>query len=269
MRDKACEKLKSKSGASLVLVLVLFLLCAMISSVVVMAAASGAGRSAHRERQQQGYLSLTSAAELLAAEMKDAGSFVAVETTDDYACNETLTQRLSRKYTNGQLLDAGGVHADADKVRSANTDSLKGTLQGILGYAGSQIYVKRAPSYSSTFTIHADDAAGRFADVYAVFEMDADYHIRLTLKLTPDETGRDDGAQSVASAYAMTLYFTAAQTPSTSQSTITCRHEISYTQVQVNGSKDHTVIANVDLEGEKTVNQTAVSWSLSKVSKGG
>ena len=81
--NRLLTKLKSKSGASLLLVLVLFFLCVMISSVIVAAATSGASRNANRERQQQGYLSITSAVELSLEEIKNAGKFVGKEETVD------------------------------------------------------------------------------------------------------------------------------------------------------------------------------------------
>lgn len=273
MRERALKKLKSKSGSSLVLVLVLFLLCVMISSVVVMAAATGASRNASRKTQQQGYLSVISAAKLFAKEMESAGSFVGAETTEDYACNNTLSKKISfsTAYLNAELVYPNTAHTDIDKERSvASTTTLDGAFQDLIKAACAQIYVNKQSSYTSTFTIAAVDE--RFADVYGTFVMDANYDITVTLKLALDFSGTDDGTGVVAdaSAYAMTLYYKGATTAHNEAPELICTHDIYYTTEPADGSVGVTAIRyGAELTGRKTIDYTEVTWTRSSVKKGG
>lgn len=66
------EKLKSQRGASILLALLFFLLCAMVGASVLMAAASNAGRSRSSREEQQKYLTLSSALQLVCDELTAA-----------------------------------------------------------------------------------------------------------------------------------------------------------------------------------------------------
>lgn len=84
------EKLKSQRGASILLALLFFLLCAMVGASVLMAAASNAGRSRISREEQQKYLTLSSALQLVCDELTAAeykGTYtvktISVNGTDD------------------------------------------------------------------------------------------------------------------------------------------------------------------------------------------
>ena len=64
------EKLSNNRGASLIFALLVFLLCAFAGAAALTAAASNAGRFTHAEHDQQNYLSVASAAELLREELE-------------------------------------------------------------------------------------------------------------------------------------------------------------------------------------------------------
>lgn len=66
------EKLRSESGASILLALLFFLLCAMVGASVLMAAASNAGKSRSGREEQQKYLTLSSAMQLVCDELTSA-----------------------------------------------------------------------------------------------------------------------------------------------------------------------------------------------------
>lgn len=68
---KIREKLRSESGASILLALLFFLLCAMVGASVLMAAASNAGKSRSNREEQQKYLTLSSALQLVCDELTD------------------------------------------------------------------------------------------------------------------------------------------------------------------------------------------------------
>lgn len=66
------EKLRSESGASILLALLFFLLCTMVGASVLMAAASNAGKSRSGRVEQQKYLTLSSAMQLVCDELTAA-----------------------------------------------------------------------------------------------------------------------------------------------------------------------------------------------------
>ena len=70
------KKLKNNSGASVLLALGLFIICTMISSVVIAAAAGGSSRNVKRVEQQKEYLSISSAAQAVMAEMQKLEKYV-------------------------------------------------------------------------------------------------------------------------------------------------------------------------------------------------
>lgn len=73
------EKLNSNAGASMILALGLMLVCVIVSSIIVPAAASGLSRNNKRTAQQREYLAISSAAELIVEELKEAGMYVGKE----------------------------------------------------------------------------------------------------------------------------------------------------------------------------------------------
>lgn len=63
------RKLKSRRGASILIALLLFLLCAFVGGAVLVAAYQNASRSTALRREQQNYLAVSSAAQLLKDEV--------------------------------------------------------------------------------------------------------------------------------------------------------------------------------------------------------
>lgn len=63
------KKLNSTRGASLIFALLIFMLCAFAGAAALTAAAANAGRFSHAEHDQQQYLSVASAMDLLRGEM--------------------------------------------------------------------------------------------------------------------------------------------------------------------------------------------------------
>lgn len=63
------KKLQSKRGSSMILAMALMLVCVMISSVILAAAASGSTRNTNRDEQQQAYLAISSATDLIVADL--------------------------------------------------------------------------------------------------------------------------------------------------------------------------------------------------------
>ena len=67
--ERIAEKLKSKSGVSVVLAMVFLLLCVMVGASVLVAAASNAGRTRSNRQEQQLYLTLSSALQLITEDL--------------------------------------------------------------------------------------------------------------------------------------------------------------------------------------------------------
>lgn len=268
MGSRIYEKLKSKSGASFIIVLILFFLCVMVSSVVVAAATSGASRDVNRKEQQQAYLSMISALELIVAEMKveEAGiSFVGVEVTKDFGCNTSGSKKLPAAYElvkndpcEDELVENGG----AVKSVAYEKTNLECAFKDLLLEACTQMYESQNQNilqtdYTAKFTIHANDE--RFTDVYCVFTMDRNYHIKLTMKLTADDTE--------TKSYAMTLNFTGQTQLSTESETLSCTHKIKTSVEQGDGSLGDD-IKPLELDGVLTKTYTTVTWDLPTVKKG-
>lgn len=70
--ERLGKKLRSESGASILLGLLIFLVCVMVGSSVFAAAASNAGKAKSNRVEQQKYLTLSSAIQLVADEIQQA-----------------------------------------------------------------------------------------------------------------------------------------------------------------------------------------------------
>lgn len=103
------KKLKNNSGASVLLALGLFIICTMISSVVIAAAAGGSSRNVKRVEQQKEYLSISSAAQAVMAEMQKLEKYVGKETTLEYACNKFQTETIEYMTEGGDIQTATGL----------------------------------------------------------------------------------------------------------------------------------------------------------------
>lgn len=101
---KIREKLRSENGASILLALLFFLLCAMVGASVLMAAASNAGKSRSSREEQQKYLTLSSALQLVCDEL------TAAEYTGTYSYEQ-----------NTYTVDVPGIDKDGNPTVSTIT----------------------------------------------------------------------------------------------------------------------------------------------------
>ena len=102
------RKLKSRRGASILIALLLFLVCAFVGGAVLMSAYQNASRSTALRREQQNYLAVSSAAQLLKAELVGSGVGLQYITETSYTQDEDGTEssprvrswrQLDRSYT--------------------------------------------------------------------------------------------------------------------------------------------------------------------------
>ena len=98
------QKLNNNAGASMILALALMLVCVVVSSMVVSTAASGLNRTEKRVTQQQEYLAVSSAAELIAEELKSAGEYAG-----ELLVSEPLCQICYRPDLNVSVIEVGGI----------------------------------------------------------------------------------------------------------------------------------------------------------------
>ncbi len=262
MMKRIYSKLKSNSGASIILVLVLFLICVMVSSVIVMAASTGASRNANRKRQQQGYLSITSAVEFIVAEINESGKYVGKVECLDYGCNIEGEQVYMATHNGETLIDeeSNAPHVDITentegvlRCTDYETSALGGVFRGMLEDACTEIYVNKQTNYTTSFVIEAEDE--RLSDVSCEFIMDSAYNIIMVLSAADCD-------------YKMTVRFAGSIENSNEPSVISCTHQIKYNLI-VNGSLIPGQTKEIHPSGKKTIKRTTVTWGLPSVTKGG
>lgn len=102
MGKKVCEKLHSGKGTSLLLSMLLLLVCTVMGSVLLVAATTTNG-SAFSPQEDKDYYALTSAAELLRAELGDRCAQMRITTVDE----STKQYRWCTVDARGALIDTG------------------------------------------------------------------------------------------------------------------------------------------------------------------
>lgn len=93
------RKLNSRRGASILLALLFMLMCILVAASVVMAAASNAGKIKSNKEEQQKYLTLSSAVNLLVDELQS------VEYVGGYTYKYVSVKKDMIRGSNGELYD--------------------------------------------------------------------------------------------------------------------------------------------------------------------
>lgn len=122
------KKLKDQRGASIIIALLFFLMCTILGGIILMSAHTSAGRIDTMRQEEQAYLTVASAADVLRHEMSSAKV--------TYTRNETFH------------MDCGAATTWSDPVYSFNQ---AGKLKNII----ERLYDK--PDENITFTIEAPD----------------------------------------------------------------------------------------------------------------
>lgn len=265
------NKLKSNKGASMILVLGLFLICLMISSVILVAAASGSSRTIKRTTQQQSYLAVSSAAELLSAELTDVGTYVRREETHTYGCNEYIYEREVFKGEDtvpafARVKDALPNERDPwiiyrtcpeeyINVMDADGTNLKGALAGVIKRAVETVYTRHIP-YSETFTMALSESEERLPVVTCTFHMDEGYSITVLVE-SPNSDDR------------MTVSLSAGEPepPKEYQRDCFCEHEVYFLREDYDGPL--YVWRKATFTGDNKIVLTKIYWeAIPKVIKG-
>lgn len=213
------QKLHSARGASMLIALLFFLVAMMVGAVVLTAASTNAGRVARIRREQQNYLAVASAAELVKEDIAGepcltfTGSYRRIDTeivtyhqsTDEEGKVHTWTTTAHTTEYRKDASDDGDPLSDSDgtgldgssKLLTNETASLDGAYYATVP----ELHCAPPPQIEKSLSFEADDALGIPA-VEGKFTIQTDggerYAIRVRLNSQRDES----------SSNAMTMVFT-------------------------------------------------------------
>lgn len=140
------NKLKSNRGATMILALALFLICVMVSSIILVVAASSSGRVSQQVKEQQAYLSVSSAADIVATELD--------------RCNKYVLE--------------DGVELVAER-------ELEGVFEDLMNKAAFSVYMNHV-AYTDTITLKMTVPDTRLSDATCSFQMATDYNVEVIVK---------------------------------------------------------------------------------------
>ena len=210
---RMCKKLNSARGASILFAVLVFMLCAFAGAAALTAAAANAGRFSHAERDQQKYLSVASAANLLLAELD----------TPRLEITQSRTETRSWEYdadNNLQILEptsvlGGMVTAWYDGETEMTGDFM---LRELVETYCEELFAAKVvpvdwhkaggasgtPDYKAkklTITGSSDELKSRLGEVYAEVSFNSESY-ELTIRLwTEDDSAAEDDESAAKRAY--------------------------------------------------------------------
>lgn len=153
------NRIKSKSGATILIALMFFLLCAMAGSIILAAGTASAGSQAGVKEQEQAYYTVTSAAQLIKGQIEN----------QQFGYQETTT-----------TLSGGSTQVTEDYVTEPSSQ-----LKDLLKKAGKHIF-DTEKDYIDTITVKPADSSAypELSEVSGDFRMDAKtYSIEIILSI--------------------------------------------------------------------------------------
>lgn len=200
------EKLRSESGASILLALLFFLLCAMVGASVLMAAASNAGKSRSNREEQQKYLTLSSALQLVCDEL------TAAKYTANFKAGTHIEHFTDGTDTDGKPIKVHDyweyhyeqIEGNYTNGFSQNVLPLRNALDGLFAKSlsqtftmGKDVYIYQAGSgvaatsgetFGLTLTVDQDDKPGLAQPVKVEVTLNENYRLSLKGWLENDST---------------------------------------------------------------------------------
>jgi len=171
------RKLRDETGASFLIALLVFLICAVVASVIVMSASGNVERIQQHREEEQAYLTMSSAAQMLQKDLSVNPAFTGIESKTIYECRG---------------LGYYDEHQDEypDYIRTI-TDPEASQLSGYIEQAAEQVFTSelqyKTPtaftSYERSFSIEVNG----MDTVRAVLTMDSDYNIQVVLTSDSDD----------------------------------------------------------------------------------
>lgn len=142
-----CKKLKNRGGASIIFALLIFLLCALVGASALTAASANIGRYSHLEDDQQKYLSVSSAIDLLRGQLGEQTLTAELTLTETYKWNYDADSKLA--YTTTYELDDSTLTGPTGWMEKFN-----GTFKGVFEnkYVPSDFFNKPDAGGTSTNT---------------------------------------------------------------------------------------------------------------------
>ena len=193
------NKLSRQNGASILMAMVLFLICGFVAAVTLGAATTNAQKYTDQRRQQQCYLSISSAARMM-QEILGEKEFTGKEEKWIYYCSEDLIE-----YKNISPACESDEVAVCDHLE-VNDD--KNYVPVVIGRGMHDVYLsKKRYKESRPFKGWTQEMKIEAPDMYtvtAVASIDRDYRLTITLRTAEPELDNDE--------YAMTLTFKAGET---------------------------------------------------------
>lgn len=277
------KKLKSNRGATMVLVLTLFLVCVMVSSVLLAAASSGASRNDKRAKQQNGYLAVSSATDLVLEELKTLGVFVGENIEMHYGCEDCTVdgyidyggamiqgKRLEAEYAGDKYntsyeanpLDDGHLMLPVTHDIHTKTivDAGKTTLDGVFAEmfkrACTQVFTTDA-DYTEIVKLSLAVADERLPEVTCLFKMSKEYNVEFTLSTD-------------SSAYAITITALGIIKEADVKETVdeSDKHTIYYKKFNdEKGNYETVMVSDWVIPIDVKTTTTEVSWDEPKVEK--
>ena len=170
LKRAACAKASSQSGASILLALAVVLVCSMVASLVIIAAAANAGKSLSAQKGMASYYAVSSAAQLLADDLKAEEAFGEITSyVRTYACQEAHPSYVH---------DDAGVISQKDLLFGSTNGATTPFLMIIEEAVNAIDPTDETSTYERDFTIHAPD----LDDVQAHFFMDGQFNITVELQ---------------------------------------------------------------------------------------
>lgn len=270
------RKLKSNSGTSMILALALLLICVMVSSVILSSAASGTSRAIRRTEQQQDYLAVSAASDLIASNLNGIGEFIGtmeIRVKDCQQYNNPTTVMYKGNPVQGYWVTIPPVANsyafyivdelhDETNVKSIHEDTqLKsGPFGDLMKAAATHVYMNEA-AYSQNFTISVPQeemGKDRLPAVNCTFTMTQNYDVSIYIT-----------SENPDSEYAVSIELipTVEVDETGDKQTITCEHMVCYKQ-EVNGSLiTEYPEEKQEFRYEATAPETHVTWGAPLITK--
>ncbi len=238
--DAIRKKLKNSTGASILMALLLLLVAVMVSAVILAAAISASKTIRSDREQQQTYLTVSSAAELLRdSVVGGSGNFQLVETTK-VVQNEIRTWQSSWSSWSSWRQNGNPVTTTTSGRKDAT-----GNFSSVLNTAIQSVMQNPTLTYTATVTIQ--DTAKQYDRVTAELSLEA-------------EANEDAGTTN----YVLTAVFTGGEGDHLCRMTLTLRGQ---EQQETTGPETETKIGTSEWNRQTrtttttTTTTTSIDWS--------
>ena len=262
VRTALRKKLNSKTGASIMLGLMFFMLCFFISAVLLASAAINVSRASMQRKEQQAYLSINAAANLLQGEIAKCTGFTATETLVTHNCH-ICNAEYDYEITGLTLKDEAKPTLLLDPLNEMLAKlflSQTKTNYEVLTDLDKEQAWEDARSFDiSEWAMEFDVLSEDMPTVHVRLTADPAYNLFAELSVVSDE--------SASFSMTMEMVATYSATPNNGNLQNACHHE----QVEVveNGLGEWvTIVQNQFFDAKRSATNTSVRWEQVKYIKG-